>query len=88
MDNMMRNYDKLTEKEKQEFLSNMSEEQRTKFFQKKQDIEKEDKKNKQKKVEDTIKNFEKLSEKDKEAFLANMTKEEKVAFLKNKEKFD
>lgn len=43
MDNMMQNYDKLTEKEKQEFLANMSEEQRTQFFKKKKEKEEREK---------------------------------------------
>lgn len=39
MENMMKNWDKLTEKEKQEFLSSMTEDQRTRFFTKKKEYE-------------------------------------------------
>ena len=39
----MGDYDKLTEKEKQEFLSNMSEEQRTQYFKKKKEKEEKEK---------------------------------------------
>ena len=62
----------------------MNEEQRTKFFQKKQEFEKEEKH----KVDNMVKNFDKLTEKEKQEFLSNMTVQEKKKFFQKREEHE
>ena len=57
MKNMTQNFNKLTEKEKEEFLSKMNEEERTLFFKNKERVEE-----REKVLEQKLKKFEQMSE--------------------------